>query len=157
MAKRKKKKKGLVIFFETFANRINHATGKPMAFIIAFLAILVWAVTGPIFGFSDTWQLIINTSTTIITFLMVFLIQHAQNKDTAAVHLKLHELIAATGTASNRLVDVEDLTAEELEILKKYYVRLSDLAEKESNVHKTHSIDEASEAHSRKIKTVTKK
>ena len=156
-AKRKKKKKGLVIFFETFANRITHATGKPMAFIIAFLAILVWAVTGPIFGFSDTWQLIINTSTTIITFLMVFLIQHAQNKDTAAVHLKLNELIAATGTASNRLVDVEDLTAEELEILKKYYVRLSDLAEKESNVHKTHSIDEASEAHSRKIKTVTKK
>jgi low affinity Fe/Cu permease len=87
---------------------------------------------------------------------MVFLIQHAQNKDTAAVHLKLNELIAATGTASNRLVDVEDLTSEELETLKKFYVRLSDLAEKESNIHKTHSIDEASEAHSRKSKGAAK-
>ena len=157
MTRRKKKKKGLVIFFENFANRITHATGKPMAFIIAFLAILAWAISGPIFGFSDTWQLIINTSTTIITFLMVFLIQHAQNKDTAAVHLKLNELIAATSTASNRLVDVEDLTAEELETLKKYYVKLSDLAEKEGNIHKTHSIDEANEAHNRKSKTASRK
>ena len=86
----------------------------------------------------------------------VFLIQHAQNKDTAAVHLKLNELIAATSTASNRLVDVEDLTSEELETLKKFYVRLSDLAEKESNIHKTHSIDEAGEAHTRKSKAGAK-
>jgi low affinity Fe/Cu permease len=157
MAKRKKKKKGLVIFFENFANKITHATGRPMAFIIAFLAIVIWAISGPVFKFSDTWQLIINTSTTIITFLMVFLIQHAQNKDTAAVHLKLNELIAATGTASNRLVDVEDLTADELETLKKFYVRLSDLAEKENNIHKTHSIDEANEAHGRKLKTISGK
>ena len=128
-----------------------------MAFIIAFLAIVIWAISGPVFKFSDTWQLIINTSTTIITFLMVFLIQHAQNKDTAAVHLKLNELIAATGTASNRLVDVEDLTADELETLKKFYVRLSDLAEKENNIHKTHSIDEANEAHGRKLKTISGK
>jgi low affinity Fe/Cu permease len=156
MAKSKKKKKGLVVFFENFANRITHATGRPMAFIIAFLVILVWGISGPIFNYSDTWQLIINTSTTIVTFLMVFLIQHAQNKDTAAVHLKLNELIAATSTASNRLVDVEDLTSEELETLKKFYVRLSDLAEKESNIHKTHSIDEASEAHTRKSKGAAK-
>jgi low affinity Fe/Cu permease len=156
MAKSKKKKKGLVVFFENFANRITHATGRPMAFIIAFLVILVWGISGPIFNYSDTWQLIINTSTTIVTFLMVFLIQHAQNKDTAAVHLKLNELIAATSTASNRLVDVEDLTSEELETLKKFYVRLSDLAEKEANIHKTHSIDEASEAHTRKSKGAAK-
>jgi low affinity Fe/Cu permease len=149
MAKRKKNKKSVVVFFENFANKITRATGRPMAFIIAFIAILAWGLSGPIFNYSDTWQLVINTSTTIITFLMVFLIQHAQNKDTAAIHLKLNELIA-TSMASNRLVDAEDLTSDELETLKKFYVRISELAQKESNIHKTHSIDEAADLHARK-------
>ena len=123
-----------------------------MAFVIAFLFILAWALSGPLFNYSDTWQLVINTSTTIITFLMVFVIQHSQNKDTTALQLKLNELIAATPTASNRLVDIEDLTSDELETLKKFYIRLSDLAEKEANIHATHSIDEAGERHAQKSK-----
>jgi low affinity Fe/Cu permease len=152
MAKRKKQPRKLTLFFENFSNRITRATGRPMAFVIAFLFILAWALSGPVFNYSDTWQLVINTSTTIITFLMVFVIQHSQNKDTTALQLKLNELIAATPTASNRLVDIEDLTSDELETLKKFYIRLSDLAEKESNIHATHSIDEAGEKHAQKSK-----
>jgi low affinity Fe/Cu permease len=147
---KKKSKKGFSVFFEKFASKVTRATGKPMAFILAALAIIVWGVTGPIFGFSDTWQLVINTGTTIITFLMVFVIQQSQNKDTAAIQLKLNELIAASETASNRLVDIEDLTSDEIETLKKYYVKLADLAEKEGDIHQTHSIDEAQAAHSKK-------
>jgi low affinity Fe/Cu permease len=100
-------------------------------------------VTGPIFKFSDTWQLVINTGTTIITFLMVFVIQHSQNKDTVAIQLKLNELIAANQDASNRLIAIEDLTDEELEVIKKFYIHLSHSAKKEINVFATHSIDEA--------------
>src|SRR5687767_4843212 len=116
--------------FERFAAKITKATGKPITFIMAFVVIIVWGVSGPIFGFSDTWQLVINTGTTIITFLMVFVIQQSQNKDTMAIQLKLNELIAASPTASNRLIDVEDLTEEELETLKKFYIRLSTLSKK---------------------------
>src|SRR5205085_5640832 len=130
-----------VSFFERFSAKVTKATGKPVAFIAACLLIIGWAVTGPIFGFSDTWQLVINTGTTIITFLMVFVIQQSQNKDTIALQIKMNELIAATGTASNRLVDVEDLSSEELETLKKFYVKLSALAKKEVDIHTTHSID----------------
>ena len=137
-------------FFEKFSAKVTKATGKPFAFIMAFVIIIVWEVTGPIFHYSDTWQLVINTSTTIITFLMVFVIQQSQNKDTAAIQLKLNELIAATPTASNRLVDVEDLTADELEVLKKFYINLATLAEKEHNIHQTHSIDEAEVFHEKK-------
>lgn len=151
--KKKTKRKGISIFFENFAGRITKATGKPMAFIIAFIAILAWALSGPLFNYSDTWQLVINTSTTIITFLMVFVIQHSQNKDTAAIQLKLNELIAASSNTSNRLIDVEDLSSDELEVLKKYYVRLSELAKKEGNIHKTHSIDEAGHLHDDKMKS----
>src|SRR5437868_9645415 len=89
-------------FFNGFSNVVTKATGTPAAFIIALMVIVVWAITGPIFKFSDTWQLVINTGTTIITFLMVFVIQHSQNKDTKAIQLKLNELIAASGDASNR-------------------------------------------------------
>jgi len=128
-----------------------------MAFIGACLLIIGWAVTGPIFGFSDTWQLVINTGTTIITFLMVFVIQQSQNKDTIALQMKMNELIAATGTASNRLVDVEDLSSDELETLKKFYVKLSALAKKEIDIHTTHSIDEAIQAHNRKLPKSGKK
>lgn len=134
-------------FFERFSAKVTKATGKPIAFIIAFLAIIAWAVTGPIFNFSDTWQLIINTSTTIITFLMVFVIQQSQNKDTIALQLKLNELIASNEKTSNRLIDIEDLSAEELEVLRKFYIKLAELAKKEHDVFKTHSIDEAKIRH----------
>jgi Predicted small integral membrane protein len=139
----RKKKSGLSKFFNSFSNTVTKATGKPAAFIIATLVIIIWAVTGPIFHFSDTWQLVINTGTTIITFLMVFVIQHSQNKDTVAIQLKLNELIAASHEASNRLISIEDLTDEELDVLKKFYTQLAQLAKSEKNVFKTHSIDEA--------------
>jgi low affinity Fe/Cu permease len=139
-------------FFERFSAQITRITGKPVTFIIACFAILVWAVTGPIFNYSDTWQLIINTSTTIITFLMVFVIQQSQNKDTIALQLKLNELIAANENTSNRLIDIEDLSAEEIETIKKFYVKLADLAKKEQDIHSTHSLDEAKTSASRKTK-----
>jgi len=138
-------------FFERFSAKVTKATGKPLAFILAVLVIIAWAVTGPIFHYSDTWQLVINTGTTIITFLMVFVIQQSQNKDTMALQIKLNELIAASG-ASNRLIDVEDITEEELETLKKFYVRLSELAKKEADLNLTHSIEEAEELHEMKRK-----
>jgi low affinity Fe/Cu permease len=152
-----KKKRGLNQFFDKFSTRATKITGSPWAFIIALGAIIIWAATGPMFGFSDTWQLIINTSTTIITFLMVFIIQQTQNKDTTAIHLKLNELIASNQQASNRLVDAEDLTEEELQVLKKFYVKLSSLAEKEKDIHATHSIDDAEGLHASKSKTAAAK
>ena len=150
---KKKTKKGFVVFFEKFSAKVTRATGRPMAFILALLVIIVWAITGPVFKFSDTWQLVINTSTTIITFLMVFVIQQSQNKETAAIQLKLNELIATSSAASNRLVDVEDLTADELDTLKKFYIKLSELAGNEFDIHSTHSIDEATSSHNKKKKT----
>lgn len=140
--------------FDRFSTRITKITGSPTAFMIALGMILVWGVSGPIFNYSDTWQLVINTSTTIITFLMVFLIQQSQNKDTVALQLKLNELIAATQGASNRLIDIEDLTEEELMVLKKFYVRLADLSQNEADLLRTHSIDEASDNHQEKMKRV---
>jgi low affinity Fe/Cu permease len=134
--------------FDRFASKVTASAGSPVAFISAFLIIIIWGITGPFFHFSDTWQLVINTSTTIVTFLMVFVIQQSQNKDTKAVHLKLNELIACNEKASNRLVDIEDLTSDEIEVLKKYYIKLSQLSE--NDVHKSHSIDEAVENHNEK-------
>ena len=139
-------------FFENFCNKVTKASGSVWAFVIAFAVIIIWAISGPAFGFSNTWQLVINTGTTIITFLMVFIIQHSQNKDTVALQIKLNELIAASPTASNRLIDVEDITAEELQVLKKFYIKLSQLAKKEDDIHKTHSIDEATAVHQQKVK-----
>lgn len=136
------KKKTLSGWFDGFANKITHITGSPWAFAVAAIIIIVWAATGPIFGYSDTWQLVVNTGTTIVTFLMVFVIQQSQNKDTMALHLKLNELLAATKGASNRLIDIEDITEEELLTIKKYYITLSDIAEREKDIHKTHTIDE---------------
>lgn len=149
---KKKSKPGASAFFEKFSAKVTKASGSPWAFIIAVFVILGWALSGPLFGYSDTWQLVINTGTTIITFLMVFIIQQSQNKDTTAIQLKLNEIIAASPTSSNRLIDIEDLTSDELEILKKFYVKLSELAKKESNLHATHSIDEAKESHQKKIR-----
>src|SRR5687767_3855387 len=128
--------------FNRFSTKITNATGSPSAFIIAASVIIIWALTGPLFKFSDTWQLVINTGTTIITFLMVFIIQQTQNKDTLALQLKLNELIACNERASNRLIVIEDLTEEELAVLKKFYVKLSYLAEKENDLYSSHSIDE---------------
>ena len=154
--KKKKAKKRLSLFFDKFSSAVTKVTGKPIAFILAFLIIIVWAVTGPIFKFSDTWQLVINTGTTIITFLMVFVIQQSQNKDTMALQIKLNELIASSKDASNRLIDVEDLTPEDLEILKKFYIQLAKLAAKESDIKATHSIEEAAIKHKRKMKPIDK-
>jgi low affinity Fe/Cu permease len=103
--------------FSRFAHEAARLTGKPAAFIIAFLAVVVWGATGPLFGYSDTWQLVINTSTTIITFLMVFLIQNTQNRDQLALQVKLSELIIAAKGAENRFAAAEDLTEDELERL----------------------------------------
>ncbi len=133
--------------FDKISSSVTRAAGRPGAFITAFLLILVWAVTGPIFDYSATWQLFVNTGTTIITFLMVFIIQQSQNKDTLAVQLKLNELIACNEKASNRLIVIEDLTEDELVVLKKFYIKLSDLAEKENDLHSSHSIDEADKYH----------
>ncbi|OKS86857.1 low affinity iron permease family protein [Mucilaginibacter polytrichastri] len=141
------KKKNL---FERFSNWATMATGSSAAFIIAISVIIVWLISGPIFKYSDTWQLIINTGTTIITFLMVFLIQKSQNKDSKAIHLKLNEILASHEGSSNRMVDIEDLTEAELDQLHKFYVRLSDLAEKEDDLTCTHSIDAAEENQKRK-------
>lgn len=131
--------------FNAISNAVTKAAGRPVTSIIAMGIIIIWGLSGPVFDYSDTWQLIINTGTTIITFLMVFIIQQSQNKDTVAIHLKLNELIASQKNASNRLIDVEDLTEEELEVLKKFYIRLSRLALKQNDLHSSHSIDEADE------------
>jgi low affinity Fe/Cu permease len=136
--------------FDQFSVKVTNAAGSPAAFISAFLIIIMWAVTGPVFNFSDTWQLVINTGTTIITFLMVFVIQQSQNKDTKAIHLKLNELIACNRNASNRLIDIEDLSTEEIEVLKKFYIELSKLSSVEGNIHASHSLDEAKENHTLK-------
>ncbi len=146
-------RKKINLLFEKFSAIVTKAAGRPFAFIMAVLVIASWIITGPIFHYSDSWQLVINTGTTIITFLMVFVIQQTQNKESIALQLKLNELIAATSTASNRLIDVEDISAEELETLKKFYVKLSELAKKEADIHRTHSIDEANVSHHRKSKT----
>jgi low affinity Fe/Cu permease len=137
--------------FEKFANWATIATGSSAAFITAISVIIIWGVTGPIFHYSDTWQLIINTGTTIITFLMVFLIQKSQNKDSKAIHLKLNELLASHQGASNRMVDIEDITEKELDQLHKFYVQLAELAEKEDDLTCTHSIDAAQENHTTKL------
>jgi low affinity Fe/Cu permease len=110
--------------FRKFAQNIAHAVGTSWAFILAVTLIVAWAITGPLFGYSDTWQLVINTSTTIVTFLMVFLIQNTQNRDAKAIHLKLDELIKAVGGARTRLVDLEDLSDEELEELHEEFKKL---------------------------------
>jgi low affinity Fe/Cu permease len=130
-------------FFEKMATNITCWTGSSPAFGTAFAVIIIWGITGPIFKYSDTWQLVINTGTTIITFLMVFLIQKSQNKDSKAIQLKLNELIAASRHASNRMVDIEDLTEAELDVLHKYYQRLSDISEEDEDIHRSHSIDAA--------------
>jgi low affinity Fe/Cu permease len=131
------------LMLEWFSTAVTRWTGGTSAFMIALGVIVIWAITGPIFAFSNTWQLVINTGTTIVTFLMVFLIQRAQNKDSLAIHLKLNELVAAVEGASNRLIDAEDLTEDELELLHQFYAELVTLAKKDGRLSKSHSIEEA--------------
>jgi low affinity Fe/Cu permease len=136
--------------FEKLAHGATEFSGSTAAFMLALFIILTWLLTGPLFRFSDTWQLVINTGTTIVTFLMVFLIQRMQNKDSRALHLKLNELVAALEGPSNRLIDVEDLTEKELETLSVYYRKLAEMAKKEKTLFVSHSIEEAVEMHKAK-------
>jgi low affinity Fe/Cu permease len=153
----KKRTHGFGDWFEKASRRVTDATGRPWAFGIAVAIVLVWGTTGPIFGFSDTWQLVINTGTTIVTFLMVFLIQQAQNKDTHAIELKLNELVAAMQGASNRLIDVESLSDEELETLHGFYKQLAAMAKREQHLTQSHSIEEAEALHQTKARRSAKK
>lgn len=148
-----KTKKGLFEEkFEDLALLLTKFTGSTTAFISALLLIVVWGICGPIFKYSEGWQLIINTGTTIITFLMVFLIQRAQNKDSLAIQLKLNEIIAATTGASNNLVDVEELSERDLETLKNHYRKLAKLFEKDVDLTQSHTVEEAESRHKRKLK-----
>jgi len=113
------------LWFVHFAQWVAHATGRPIAFLLALASIVLWGFTGPFFGFSDTWQLVINTATTIITFLMVFVIQNTQNRDTASMHIKIDELIRVTQKARNTLLDLEELDDRELETLHRDFQKLA--------------------------------
>ena len=135
---------------ERSSRKVTEWTGSSWAFALAALVIALWLVTGPLFHFSDTWQLVINTGTTIVTFLMVFLIQRAQNKDSLALQLKLNEIVAAIEGASNRLIDVEDLSEEELRLLHRHYRALAHMAKRDDNLGKSHSVEEAETRHRRK-------
>jgi len=137
--------------FERFAQSMTRWTGSTGTFLVALGIVVTWGLTGPLFGYSDTWQLVINTGTTIVTFLMVFLIQRTQNKDALAMHLKLNELVAAKKGASNRLLNAEDLTEEELHTLHRHYARLVELARNETTVGESHSVEEADERHREKL------
>ena len=137
-------------FLEQLSVRVSDWAGSSLAFGIAAAIVIVWAATGPLFHYSNTWQLVINTGTTIVTFLMVFLIQRAQNKDSLALHLKLNEIVAAMSGASNRLVDVESLSEEELAHLHRFYHELATLCRKEGDLRISHSVEEARQVHSRK-------
>ncbi|HET6646506.1 MAG TPA: low affinity iron permease family protein [Pyrinomonadaceae bacterium] len=146
----RKKRNKLSELLERLSQKATQATGTSKAFIMALAIIIVWLITGPIFDFSDTWQLVINTGTTIITFLMVFLIQRSQNKDALAIHLKLNEIVAALEGASNRLIDVEDLTEDEIHTLHQHYQELVRMAKKDFSLTNSHSIEEAATRHQAK-------
>ena len=137
-------------FLERMSTAITRWTGSTSAFALACAVILVWMVTGPVFRYSDTWQLVINTGTTVVTFLMVFLIQRAQNKDSMAIQLKLNELVAAVEGASNRLIDVEDLSEDELVALHRFYAQLVRMAKKDQKLTASHSVEEAEARHASK-------
>ena len=135
---------------EHWSRHVTAWTGSSWAFALAAMVIVAWLITGPLFHFSDTWQLVINTGSTIVTFLMVFLIQRAQNKDSLAIQLKLNELVAAVSGASNRLIDVEDLDEDELQRLHEHYRRLAEMAKHDLDLRRSHSVEEAEVRHRRK-------
>jgi low affinity Fe/Cu permease len=136
--------------FERVTAAVTHFTGTTAAFLGAVAFVLLWAASGPLLGFSERWQLIVNTVTTIVTFLMVFVIQRAQNKESLAVQLKLNEIVAAIEGASNRLINVESLGEEELATLHGHYARLAQLAKQEAHVTESHSVEEADARHGAK-------
>jgi len=135
---------------DRIASAVTHWAGSSWGFGLAAGTILVWGLAGPLFGWSDTWQLVINTGTTIVTFLMVFLVQRTQNRDGLAIQLKLNEIVAAMKGASNRLIDVEDLSQAELKILHAHYRRLVEMAREDVDVAASHSVEEAENRHHEK-------
>jgi low affinity Fe/Cu permease len=135
---------------ESVAARVTEWVGSGKGLTSAVAVVVLWAASGPLFGWSNTWQLVINTGTTIVTFLMVFLIQRSQNKDGLAIQLKLNELVAAMHGASNRLIEVEDLSEEELHLLRTHYRRLVEMARDDTDIAKSHSIEEAESRHAAK-------
>jgi low affinity Fe/Cu permease len=140
--------------WSALATRITAWTGSTTGFLWALGVVIAWLLTGPIFNYSDTWQLVINTGTTVVTFLMVFLIQRTQNKDSLALQLKLNELVAAMNGASNRLISIEDLSEDELKTLHTHYLRLADMAARDVRLTESHSIEEAeARHHSKKRRT----
>jgi low affinity Fe/Cu permease len=152
-----KRRSGIGDRLEAFSAAVTKWSGSTSAFVGAAGIIVVWAALGPVFGFSDTWQLVINTGTTIVTFLMVFLIQRSQNKDALAIHLKLNELVAALHGASNRLIDVESFTEKELLTLHAHYHELAALAREYADLSASHSVEEARARHSEKTGKPRKK
>jgi low affinity Fe/Cu permease len=134
-------------FMARLASAVTRWSGSSWGFGTALGVVLIWAVTGPIFYWSDTWQLVINTGTTIVTFLMVFLIQRTQNKDGLAIQLKLNELVAAVEGASNRLIDIEDLSERELQVLHLHYRRLAEMARQDAHIEASHSVQQAENRH----------
>ncbi|NML65349.1 low affinity iron permease family protein [Hymenobacter sp. RP-2-7] len=138
-------------FFDRFAEKTSKYAGSTGVFVGAFTVVLLWAATGPVFHYSETWQLVINTGTTIITFLMVFLIQRAQNKDSLAIHLKLNELIAATKGASNRLINAQDFSEKEIRLIHDFYCLLAEKAKEDNDLGETHSVEEAEDNHHEKL------
>ena len=139
---------------ERFSEAVTHRTGSTPAFLTALGVIVAWAALGPVFGYSDTWQLVINTGTTIVTFLMVFLIQRTQNKDALAIHIKLNELVAAVEGASNRVVDIEALNEHELQKLERHYAELARLAREDPDPTRSHSVEDARMRHKAKRRRV---
>jgi low affinity Fe/Cu permease len=136
--------------FELLSETVTRWAGSTPAFIAAIGVVVVWAALGPLFDFSNTWQLVINTGTTIVTFLMVFLIQRSQNKDALAIHIKLNELVAAVQGASNRVIDVEALSEKDLAALERHYGELVKLAGEDTDITESHSVEEARSRHSTK-------
>ena len=144
---KKKSEQNAKYSFEKFASSVTKATGTTTAFMVAFSIIIAWGATGPVFHYSENWQAFISTGATILTFLMVFLIQKSQNKSSLAIQLKLNELVAANEIASNRLLNVENMTEDELKVIHKYYTKLSDFTKKEETLQQSHSIDEVHHLH----------
>ncbi len=142
---------------DNLARKFTSFAGSNVALMMAASIILIWICTGPIFKYSDTWQLVINTGTTIITFLMVFIIQRAQNKDSIALHLKLNELVASLEGASNRLIDCEDLSEKELRLLEKHYQALADRSSREDDKTRAHTIEEAEDEIKEELKHLDEK
>ena len=143
---------GMSQMLERFSSAATTWTGGTGAFALAVLTIVIWLATGPLFNYSNTWQLIINTGTTVVTFLMVFLIQRSQNKDSLAVQLKLNELVAAMQGASNRLIDIESLSEQELKVLHVHYRKLVEMAKKDDDLGRSHSVEEAEQRHAFKAR-----